>query len=89
MVNAMSRALSWRGAGRRGHPAGISDGLPRPPSRARNDKRVSSLARSPARQDHEAIQPFDSAQVREPVERLRRHRALRASRDDIRFEDTS
>ena len=32
------RCLSWRGAQRRGHPSGNSAGLPRPPSRARNDK---------------------------------------------------
>jgi hypothetical protein len=30
----------------------------------------------------EAIPPFDSAQDREPVERLDRHGALRAPRDD-------
>ncbi len=30
--------MSWRGAQRRGHPSGILAGLPRPPSRARNDK---------------------------------------------------
>ena len=35
---ADERGLSWRGAQRRGHPSGILAGLPRPPSRTRNDK---------------------------------------------------
>ena len=37
--------LSWRGAQRRGHPSGNSAGLPRPPSRARNDKPYEFISR--------------------------------------------
>jgi hypothetical protein len=52
----------------------------------RSSPRIYSvITRSPALRDDEVIQPFDSAQGREPVERLDRHGALRAPRDDNHF----
>ena len=62
-------------AQRRGHPSGISAGLPRPPSRARNDKLYVFIRRSSPPRGDEAIQ-------------LDRHAARLAPREDDHFEPT-